>query len=1535
MKLKNKKLITNIAINNPFVQNHWVQGQAVFPGLAYIDLLFQIAQTNGFNVHQTVLKNLSIYNPLVLKENSAVELTLSFTEIQGVLKILIEGSERRNDGTADLNHQKYVSAELHQQQTLSFERIIDVSRLESQSQFVVGMEEAVYAPARNNGLVHREIMKAEGVAYSFDGDYIAELSVPSKYREDAGSYLFHPALIDSGAMASLVAIRGVLAERLKKQEPSLFLPIFFESFSASEALNTECFVRVAALELINDIIYCNLEFFNRAGKQVGVLKRLTSKLIRAGEQIAATTVRKTPPVSQNLVNEIRPNLKNSSSSLQSKVLAVFGRYLALRPEQIDPQHGFFDLGLESVHLLEIVKELEILFNTTLNPTLLFECNNIRELTAYLQNELAIPTDVEESIYEFYDHEPYLQDHLVFGKPALMGVTHPACVIEELLRRRESLPLQLDRLQFVGGPVTPGANEVIHVRVVFEESKGRIQFRSEHFLNDAGQVKPCLTGQYIKPGDTPSEKIDIRLLLNQGKRLDAAELERIYTSTPGFGIGAMVKTIEAAYLIDPTTMVVKVNLTDKMKKGNRDSFVFDPLVLNSCYSSCIFENAPKNVIFIPLMIESLCVFSQLTKISYIVTTVNKATGDFVSFDSMIINDTGEIAAKVVNASLKSVEDPAKLDNAAFDSGKELLTATQTLESRTRYRERDIAIIGVAGRYPQARNLSEFWRNLRDGKDCITEVPLERWDHSLYYDADKTKPGKTYSKWGGFLGGVDQFDPLFFNISPREAEGMDPQERLFLECVYETLEDAGYTREELKYDKVGLFVGVMNGEYQLYGAQAREEGFPIALSGNIASVANRISYFCDFHGPSLALDTMCSSSLTALHLACRSIRYGECKLAIAGGVNLIVHPNKYLLLAQGKFISSKGRCESFGQGGDGYVPGEGVGAILLKPLSKAVAAGDHIYGVIKGTAMNHGGRTSGFTVPNPKAQAEVIREALKDAEVDPRTISYIEAHGTGTSLGDPIEIAGLVTAFEKHTETKQFCAVGSAKSNIGHSESAAGIAGITKVLLQLKNRQLVASLHSEVLNPNIDFANTPFAVQRELTEWERPVVEINGETKEYPRIAGISSFGAGGSNAHVIIAEYISEGEEETPIKMTSQNPALIVLSAKNEERLREQVQQLLTAIADGQYGDDNLADMAYTLQVGREAMEERLGVIASSMKGLAMKLAAFLEGQSEIADLYRGQVKRNRETMAVFAADEELLEAVAKWIARQKYGKLLELWVKGLGVDWNRIYDGAVPKRISLPTYPFLKERYWITKNTGNPQFHGDPVPNSRAPEEKNGQLQLGRASDVQNVATDRIAGKPSPIKLLDLTPTPLAGSITFLEPGAIPQQFDPTPPIRPLVASGVNAPTVDRVQLLSELISSLAELLYITPGEIDIDKKFIDMGLDSVFGVDWIQQINSRYKVEIATTKIYDYPTIKELAHYLENKLASKPLIRAENPPMESETPLSKELLPDELGDSPGETLKIKPGEIDINEVFQKVYQGAIRVDEAGALINQFTNVKE
>ncbi len=458
------------------------------------------------------------------------------------------------------------------------------------------------------------------------------------------------------------------------------------------------------------------------------------------------------------------------------------------------------------------------------------------------------------------------------------------------------------------------------------------------------------------------------------------------------------------------------------------------------------------------------------------------------------------------------------------------------------ENEIVIIGMAGRYPMANNLDEFFENLKSGKDAVTEIPKERWDYMANFSAEKREKGKIHGKWGGFINDVDKFDSLFFNISPKEAVLMDPQERIFLETVWHTMEDAGYSKSFLNKYKVGVYLGATWSEYKLVALESGwSTGDEIYPNCSLASIANRVSYQFNFSGPSLAIDTMCSSSLTALYYANEALKKGEIDFAFVGGVNLSLHPYKYQLLSSGQFLSTEGKCRSFGEGGDGYVPGEGVGAILLTSKEFAINANAKIYASLKGMALNHGGKTNGYTVPNPLKQSSLITEALKNANIAPDSISYIEAHGTGTSLGDPIEITGLTKSFEKHCKEKNNIAVGSVKSNIGHLEACAGIASITKVLLQMKSKTIFPSIHATNINKNIDFESTPFYLQKEMTTWNPP----SKDNAALPRRAAISSFGAGGANAHIILDEFISN---ETEVSSILPNYFIFLLSAKNKESL---------------------------------------------------------------------------------------------------------------------------------------------------------------------------------------------------------------------------------------------------------------------------------------------------------------------------------------------------------------------------------------------------
>ncbi len=613
----------------------------------------------------------------------------------------------------------------------------------------------------------------------------------------------------------------------------------------------------------------------------------------------------------------------------------------------------------------------------------------------------------------------------------------------------------------------------------------------------------------------------------------------------------------------------------------------------------------------------------------------------------------------------------------------LAAPPARERMGEARDEPIAIIGLAGRYPGARDVEAFWQNLAAGRDCIAEIPADRWDHSRFHNPEG-RDGLPRGKWGGFVDDFDRFDPLFFNISPREAPYIDPQERLFLQCAWETLEDAGYTRanvapaaEGMAGGDVGVFVGVMYEEYQLYGAQSTAAGRPLALSGSAASIANRVSYFCDFHGPSMAVDSMCSSSLTAIHLACEALRAGDCRVALAGGVNLTLHPNKYLALAQGRFLSSTGRCESFGEGGDGYVPGEGVGAVLLKPLSRAVADGDRIHGIIRASALNHGGKTNGYTVPNPLAQAAVIGRAMQRAGVRAGDIGYVEAHGTGTSLGDPIEIAALSRAYRRETDACGFCAIGSVKSNIGHGESAAGIAGLTKVLLQFRHGRLAPSLHSARLNREIDFAASPFRVQQRLEEWPR---RRDGQGNELPHLAALSSFGAGGSNAHLIIEDYPAPFLQEV-----APSRAVYPFSAREAGQLRQVLERFRARLDT--LSEADLPAAAVTLQDGREALEDRLAVVAGDKAELARLLDAALQG-GEGAGIWRGRAARGRFDDMLSAS----LEAAAA------------AWVTGTRINWQKLRGGARPVRIGLPTYPFARERYWLPERAAVDHRAPTPAP---------------------------------------------------------------------------------------------------------------------------------------------------------------------------------------------------------------------------------------
>ncbi|MFJ9948568.1 SDR family NAD(P)-dependent oxidoreductase [Kitasatospora sp. NPDC091207] len=609
------------------------------------------------------------------------------------------------------------------------------------------------------------------------------------------------------------------------------------------------------------------------------------------------------------------------------------------------------------------------------------------------------------------------------------------------------------------------------------------------------------------------------------------------------------------------------------------------------------------------------------------------------------------------------------------------------------EDGIAVVGIAGRYPGARDTAELWRNLTAGTESITDASV-RWEHGRHVDP-AGGPDKTYTAAGGLLDGVDEFDALFFNLAPSEAETMDPQQRLFLQTAYHALEDAGHTPESLGRN-VGVFVASMGPDYAVLSANAALTGDSRYPNSDLYQIANRVSYFMDLTGPSIALDTACSGSGVALQLACDAIRGGTVTAAIAGGVNLILHPARRIQYAQLGMLSPTGRCRPFGAGADGMVTSEGVGAVLLRPLRAALADGDHIYGVIRAAGTNSGGRTGGFTVPSPKAQAALISDTLSRAGLRPADIHYVEAHGTGTPLGDPIEIRGLTRVFGGATDGP--LPVGSIKSNIGHTEAAAAVAGLTKVLLQLHHRTLVPSLHAEHPNPAVDFDRTPFHVQQRTAEWRPPAPGV-------PLRAALSSFGAGGVNAHLVVEE---APERRSTEPSPAAGPHLVLLSALDDDRLREQCRRLAARLRTD--GNPTVADIAFTLRAGRAELDHRLALVVADRAELLAALE-LLADAADIAQAVRalGAAAHGRTGSAQPSAVAELFDGSAevtdllRGLARRRdYFRLGGLWCQGARVDWAEVLPRGDCRRVPLPGYPFARERHWLPDPVAVPARGAEP-----------------------------------------------------------------------------------------------------------------------------------------------------------------------------------------------------------------------------------------
>jgi acyl transferase domain-containing protein/NADPH-dependent curcumin reductase CurA/NAD(P)-dependent dehydrogenase (short-subunit alcohol dehydrogenase family)/acyl carrier protein len=557
----------------------------------------------------------------------------------------------------------------------------------------------------------------------------------------------------------------------------------------------------------------------------------------------------------------------------------------------------------------------------------------------------------------------------------------------------------------------------------------------------------------------------------------------------------------------------------------------------------------------------------------------------------------------------------------DQLAEALLALRAMRARIDALERakpePIAIIGIGCRFPGgATDPERFWQLLRRGIDAITRVPADRWSADRFAVSDPEAGGTIPAPYGGFLGDVRSFDPHFFGITPREAIAMDPQQRLVLEVAWEALEDAGTVPGRLAGTQTGVFVGIGLNDYGRLQVTEQERDprriDTYSISGNALCItANRLSYLLDLRGPSMAIDTACSSSLVAIHMACQSLRTGESTLAIAGGVNVMLSPATSVGVA--RFLSPDGRCKAFDERANGYVRGEGAGLVVLKPLSRAQADGDRIYAVIRGSAINQDGFSSGLTVPNGTAQEALVRHALESAGVAPADIQYVEAHGTGTALGDPIEVNALSAVLSTGRPTDRICTIGSVKTNVGHLEAAAGVAGLIKVALSLEQREIPPSLHFESPNPHIPFDRIPLRVARTLSPWP----EGGGGRP----LAGVSSFGFGGTNAHVVLEA--APVVTETSTSASLDQAQVLPLSARSRSSLEGLAREWDSFLASGVR---DLAAACSTASVRRTHHPHRLALVGRSAVELRERLQRALAGET-VTGAATGELARKRPRLA--------------------------------------------------------------------------------------------------------------------------------------------------------------------------------------------------------------------------------------------------------------------------------------------------------------------
>jgi len=726
---------------------------------------------------------------------------------------------------------------------------------------------------------------------------------------------------------------------------------------------------------------------------------------------------------------------------------------------------------------------------------------------------------------------------------------------------------------------------------------------------------------------------------------------------------------------------------------------------------------------------------------------------------------------------------------------------------------IAVVGIDGTFPQSPDLEGFWDNLVEGRDLISNR-LDRWTFDGYLDLTSESMATALpSVEAGYIDDCAGFDHTFFNISHSEASLMDPQQRLALRSAWRAIENAGYDPASLRGERMGVFAGSSTRDFQTrYGTLAKrieaDKLFGAHLATGFApnNIPNRISYVLDVTGPSELVDTACSSSLVALNRASDAIRLGQCDSALVIGVNMILEGSIFAAFKATGLLSDRHRCKSFGKDGAGYVRSEGVGSVLIKSLAKAEADQDDIRAVLRAVKVNHGGRVQSLTAPNPRQQAAVVRDALLEASVPPASVSYVEAHGTGTALGDSVEVLGLKSAFAQTQAIQSGSAdlpagttrIGSVKSNMGHLEAAAGIAGLIKVVLCLQNRVLPASIHSEEENPFLDLEGSPFLINHETIPWRRSVAE---DGSEYPLRAGVSSFGFGGTNGHVIVEEAPASFAPET----AATGPLCIPLSAPSSEQLDTLAERLLVFLRNQLERNQapRLTDIAFTLQNGRAARTVRVCFVVGSLPHLLDALQAFRDGR-ESAEIKTGD-QPLAGSLKRALNDDAMRVLTGHYMQTGDMDGLGLSWAAGLPVVWSALPGSDRAKRIALPGHVFRDTTCW-------------PVPVA-----EKGEVRVVETSDAERVA--------------EPTAEPTSGSRSA-RPGPTPSN-----------------------DIVAYVSSAVAEKLGCDSATIDADTDLAEYGFDSILAVQLLDDLKRTYDIPLFVAELRGRRTIRELTAYIAGEM--------------------------------------------------------------------------